>query len=249
MWVDNDVPAEQVLDIVLDSYRSELDGVIEEFLSKNPSERKFFEALMEMQEKILDLASTHIVGADAEEVWRFISHRVDEGDFESARSFPKALLLASQRASVEFLNRALAPAAEFLQRAQFLAGVAKPAAVSGRCRNLLGLVARCFLSGFDQECATMCRAAMETELKAEIPADERIRRFGGGKNVECKLDDIIKVAQEQGRITYEGRLAADRVREAGNNVLHRNPVKVKNSESLIRDALLVMHELDRSKSA
>src|SRR5438105_15287060 len=63
-------------------------------------------------------------------------------------------------------------------RVMQLARLAKPIDTQPRVVGFLTRVSRCFLYGFDAECAIMCRAAIDSALESEIsrvdPLDQRI---------------------------------------------------------------------------
>jgi len=118
-----------------------------------------------------------------------------------------------------------------------------------RVRDFLRRVSRCYIYGFDTECAVMCRSVLEAELDEQISLDDCIaalggdRRQGGPDSPIYDFTDRIAVATTLGRLDQTLADKANRVRTIANNLLHRKPRMRVDVLTVIEDALDVIEAL------
>ena len=113
-------------------------------------------------------------------------------------------------------------------------------------------VSRCYLYGFDIECAIMCRSAIEAEFLAEIPTDDCIRLLGRRPARDDEgmfnLFDRIAVAGRTGRLDDEMIDLSHRLRRQTNALLHRTPTVPGNIDDLLVESVNVIEALHRDKT-
>jgi hypothetical protein len=120
-----------------------------------------------------------------------------------------------------------------------------------RAAAFLRRVSRCYIYGFDPECAVMCRSVLEAAFEAEI-ADETCAQVLGrhkrpNRSASCGFDlaDRIAVARRTGRLSEPAAARAAGIRMAGNEVIHEHPRACADAFRLIADTLDVIGELSR----
>jgi hypothetical protein len=125
-------------------------------------------------------------------------------------------------------------------------------APSPKCLAFLRRVSRCYVWGFEPECIIMCRSALEAAFDAEVATDECIGVLGDEHRPRrdgvpvYDLYDRVNVAKEKGYIDSEAKAKADRIREAGNAMVHRRPLPPKGPQAtygIIRETLDVIQAL------
>jgi hypothetical protein len=112
------------------------------------------------------------------------------------------------------------PAAQFLQR-----------------------VSRCYIYGFDSECAILCRSVLDAEFVSLVSNDECIEVLGSRRSLQFNLTDRIATALKKGSITFEGGEAAREVTGLGNKLVHATPAHNVDALHVIKLTLNVMREL------
>jgi len=118
-----------------------------------------------------------------------------------------------------------------------------------RVRDFLRRVSRCYIYGFDTECAVMCRSVLEAELDEQISLEDCItvlgsERRGGGPDAPIyDFTDRIAVARSLGRLDQTLADKANRVRTIANNLLHHKPRMRVDVLTVIEDALDVIESL------
>jgi len=119
---------------------------------------------------------------------------------------------------------------------------------SPKAKAFMQRVARCYLFGFDAECVVMCRAVLDREFDAEIPCDDVVTwwrttdKGKKGKPAPFNLCGRIQAAFHVGRIDKVVRDAADKVRNDGNDAVHKTP-SISNSLDYIRKTVQVLDAL------
>ncbi len=120
---------------------------------------------------------------------------------------------------------------------------------SKRAAAFLRRVSRCYMYGFDAECAVMCRSVLQAAFDAEI-SDEKCQvilgRAKGAKRTNSSpfdLADRIAVARKLGRISDAAAIKAAAIRAAGNVVIHEHPRSCDDTFGLIADTMDVIAEL------
>lgn len=132
-----------------------------------------------------------------------------------------------------------------------LATLMRRTTLSVPAARFLQRVSRCFLYGFDTECAVMCRGALDAELQAEISADDcaflgRRARTRDGEPM-YDLSDRIEAARKTKRFDDETAAIAHAVRKQTNMLLHRNPQPPKDVVEILARTLRVIEALQRAR--
>jgi hypothetical protein len=123
-----------------------------------------------------------------------------------------------------------------------LAGLLQEVGPSERALRFLRRVAKCFVWAFDAECVIMCRGAIDAALEEAVPDRKCRPKPGGG----IGLKERIECARELGWLSSDAmRDDADRIREAGNRILHDNPEQELRPVEMIRKTLTVLSAIDR----
>jgi hypothetical protein len=123
---------------------------------------------------------------------------------------------------------------------------------SKRAAAFLRRVSRCYVYGFDPECAVMCRSVLQAAFDAEISDDHCQQVLGRAKGIKrtnsspFDLADRIAVARKLGRISESSALKAAAIRAAGNVVIHEHPRACDDPFMLIADTMDVIAELTGS---
>ena len=121
---------------------------------------------------------------------------------------------------------------------------------SPKAKAFLQRVTRCYLFGFDAECVVMCRAVLDREFDAEIPSDDVMTwwkttdKGKKGKPAPFNLCGRIQAGLHVRRIEEDDQKAADKVRNDGNDAVHKMP-SVSNSLDYIRKTVQVLDALGR----
>lgn len=124
--------------------------------------------------------------------------------------------------------------------------------VSPRAATFLDRATRLYLWGFDPECVIMCRAVLEAALTARLADDvdrddpapnlDNLLRIAGGRKV---LDGFERAKNRKGWRARKGSplWRAERLKWAGNEVLHQRPEVVGSRSTDIQDAREAVREL------
>ena len=178
-----------------------------------------------------------------------ISHPAPEIDVEQLLAQLPGLQWARSTIGCQMAEELIESLNERVGRVISLSQVARPECCSPSSIKLFKRVARCYVSGFSAECIVMCRALVEAEINAEISYDDCIAKLGLRRPKQpFDLADKIQVASLIGRLSYEGRRAADHVRAAGNQILHRpHQVTPPDDREVISEAMQVLADLDRTR--
>jgi Domain of unknown function (DUF4145) len=119
---------------------------------------------------------------------------------------------------------------------------------SKRARRFLERVSRCYLFGFDAECVVMCRAVLDAEFQARIPADDCIDILGNrpirNGHPMVDLTDRISVAVNCGIISSNCGQIAHAIRKIGNDVVHGAPAITSDALAIITRVIDVLREMD-----
>ena len=171
-----------------------------------------------------------------------------EGDDPAHRQDPAVVLLSE--AMQHLLGRQVVEMAERAeQRIWKLLILTQRVRPSPRAAAILRRVSRCYVYGFDPECAVMCRSALDAEFEAEITdemcaavlGESRRPRRAGVRLFD--LCDRIAVAKKLGRISPRSGELADGIRQAGNEVVHEGPRGCDDAFGTIADTMDVIGEL------
>ena len=126
--------------------------------------------------------------------------------------------------------------------------------VPGEVDDYMAEAAACFRYGFDKACLAVCRTVLEESLKRRIVRDhgqDSIRTVEHGRVVDKGLKTLITEAHKQYEyLTLNLARDADRIREWGNEAVHRTSKSIISSakvESRAKKALLqskrILHHL------
>jgi uncharacterized protein DUF4145 len=116
---------------------------------------------------------------------------------------------------------------------------------SGRTLAFLRRVSRCYLLGFDAECAIMCRGVLDAELESHIARDDVLDTADSSN---YSLDNRIVTAKRRKVISLEAAKKAHRIREVGNHSVHARPEQPKDVLRIIKDTIFVINELPERKA-
>ena len=122
---------------------------------------------------------------------------------------------------------------------------------SKRAAAFLRRVSRCYVYGFDPECAVMCRSVLQAAFDAEISDEDCQQVLGRAKGIKrtnsspFDLADRVAVARKKGRISDSSTTKAAAIRAAGNVVIHEHPRACDDPFALIADTMDVIAELTR----
>jgi hypothetical protein len=114
---------------------------------------------------------------------------------------------------------------------------------SPHAAEFLGRVSRCYIFGFDAECAIMCRAVIESELHAEVSNDDCSSWIPPKERGGFTLNDRIYVAKKMGKLREEIAYSLEEVQRRGNSVVHRNLNLTFSTIDTIKKTLAVIREL------
>lgn len=117
---------------------------------------------------------------------------------------------------------------------------------SERARRYLERVAECFVLGLEAELATMSRAVLESALASlELEAlVEEVTNVRGAPH--ASLSDWIEAATRAGLLDSDARVAADAVRQAGNDAIHAAPGVEASAEDILENLVRVLEALERA---
>lgn len=99
----------------------------------------------------------------------------------------------------------------------------------------------------------MCRAVLDAEFQAEIPADDVVAwwattaRGRDGERVEVNFASRIHAAEYTHRIPHEVHEHADWVRRKGNDMVHREP-DANDSQQAVNYTVEVLETLGGAKA-
>lgn len=119
----------------------------------------------------------------------------------------------------------------------------KPLVLSGvpPSQHLLLVEAgNCYIYGLSQAAVALARAAMEESLRSRLS-----KSVGKTTAKSFELNDLIEELHRTKCLSRDGRTRADRVREAGNNVLHGGAASAPDALAAIEDARAVIFEVSR----
>jgi hypothetical protein len=125
-----------------------------------------------------------------------------------------------------------------------LLGLMSDVSMSGRTLEFLRRVSRCYLFGFDAECAIMCRGVLDAELESHVAREDVLDT---ADTSEYSLDNRIVTALRRKIISFEAAEKAHRVRQIGNHRVHRSPEQPKDVLKVIKDTLWVISELAKNE--
>jgi hypothetical protein len=121
--------------------------------------------------------------------------------------------------------------------------------LSAPATRFLRRVSRCYLYGFDVECAIMCRSALDAEFQAEIPSDDCLangsRRTTRDGEPAFNLCERINAAGQTGRLDAESVEMAHEIRLQTNQLIHRNPRPPENLGGIVAKTIRVISALNR----
>jgi hypothetical protein len=136
------------------------------------------------------------------------------------------------------------------KRFEALLSLARRTTISKATAAFLKRVSRCYLYGFDVECAIMCRSAMDAEFQSEISADDCIAKLGRRPTRDGEplldLSDRIAVAGSTGRLDKELVDLAHKLRKETNSLVHRNPRPPADISAILEGTLRVISALQSS---
>lgn len=120
----------------------------------------------------------------------------------------------------------------------------EPMEPSEPAAQFLRRVSRCYVFGFDVECAVMCRAVLDAEFADQV-SDHACRLFYrvSDERVDFNLMRKINVAFGQRRISGEAKDFAHEVRLLGNALVHERPDKEFSALETVKKTLRVIQEL------
>jgi len=122
-----------------------------------------------------------------------------------------------------------------------LAILAIPAELSQRTRRFLQRVSRCYVWGFDAECAVFCRSVVEASFQDVVPDEACRSALGDGARVN--LSNRIEAAHRKMLVSDTVRDAAHRVRDAGNSAVHDTPDTSFDAFHIISDTMCILESL------
>jgi hypothetical protein len=100
--------------------------------------------------------------------------------------------------------------------------------------------AKCYILGLPEAAVALARAALEDCVR------KKVAKFSGKKAVaEQDLKDLIDDLARTKSLSREGRTRADKVRIAGNEVLHDQAARSPDALAVIEDARAAILELSR----
>jgi hypothetical protein len=114
---------------------------------------------------------------------------------------------------------------------------------SGRARQYLTRVARCFILDLQPELVIMCRAVLDAALEdADLDSTvvARIREVQGGSN--SMLTVRIEAAKQTHVLDVSAYRAAIQVRDAGNDAVHNVPGQVPEAFSILSSLRTVLEQ-------
>jgi hypothetical protein len=143
----------------------------------------------------------------------------------------------------ETAGEGLRSAANRLLRLTALVIQSKP---SERTLGFLRRVSRCFVWGFDTECAVLCRGVMDTIFKDAV--DDELCQRQGEVSSRCGyvLTSRIHAAFKSGMIDGELKRAALRINSDANNLLHQDSNYICDVLENIQDTLSLVTRLSQS---
>lgn len=124
--------------------------------------------------------------------------------------------------------------------------------VSTRAASFLDRATRLYLWGFDPECVIMCRAVLEAALASRLADDldaddaapnlDNLLRIAGGRKI---LQGFERAKNRKGWRARKGSplWRAERLKWAGNEVLHQRPEVAASRSTDIKDAREAVSEL------
>ena len=152
-----------------------------------------------------------------------------------------AIYVQNEEIEVQIVRVALAMAREAQNRFWSLFAVMENAAPGKKTAHFLRRISRSYLFGFDAECTTICRGALDAEFESRVSRDD-CRGAQRTNSVFYSLEDRILTAHRLGLISSNAMEAAHRVRRAGNSAVHSKPPS-GDALPLIKDVVLVLSEL------
>jgi hypothetical protein len=111
-------------------------------------------------------------------------------------------------------------------------------------------VGKCYLFGFDAECVVMCRSVLDRKFDSHVSADDCVSAIGPNHRRNRKgepmfdLYDRIQTSRTLRKLGDEVVVAAEAVREAGNEAVHRFPKYRGDVITIIEKTMLVVRALD-----
>jgi hypothetical protein len=120
-----------------------------------------------------------------------------------------------------------------------------------RAAAFLRRVSRCYVYGFDPECAVMCRSVLQAAFDSEISDDQCCQVLGRARGIKrttsspFDLADRVAVAKKLGSISEASLAKAAAIRAAGNIVIHEHPRACDDTFGLIAQTMDVIAELLR----
>jgi hypothetical protein len=125
------------------------------------------------------------------------------------------------------------------RRIEELVSLAHEAAPSKRAAAALSNIVRCYLLGLDAETIAMCRTALDVAVSQVVDSLESKSVGGKPASMRRKLD-LLEASE---RLSALDKTDALEVWNQGNEVLHNNPIDVKNAPEVVAKALRVIGTL------
>ncbi len=200
----------------------------------------------------------HTLSPDAEAV-ATIRAFVDVAEDEHPREAAAEVIQALRRTPIVRDNVRIGlgfeATGELLPRAEAriadLMGLIAARAVTPRAASFLDRATRLYLWGFDPECVILCRSVLESALTSRVsdeieldgePTLDNLLRIAGELEI---LDGLERTSSRRGWRAKKGTplWRAERLKWAGNHVLHDQPEIEPERETDIGDALTAVSEL------
>ena len=116
-------------------------------------------------------------------------------------------------------------------------------------QQFLGRLSRCYVWGFDPECVILCRAVIDTGFYHFVSDDicEKHREFQKDTKGQhyYTLANRIKASFQEGIIDREIREKAFRIKDRGDEAVHRQPRITKDIWGTICDTVAVLENIAR----
>lgn len=181
--------------------------------------------LQRIADQLVSMASS--MGSDdssvSESIKSFCQHMGDEDIAED---------LLDDAIQAELLKRMVGQITnQYPHRVHELIEIASKSNPNRYAQVFLKRVGRCYLSGYFEECVVMCRSALESCLKAEIPNDDCFQ-YQVTKGIFIQLADRIHAAWKTGRIDSSLHDQANKIRQLGNELVHDSRARTSQNEAL-----------------
>jgi hypothetical protein len=157
------------------------------------------------------------------------------------------LRLVYEKLFIKFSWDAVSVIEKRVERVLGLFGLVLPIKPSPETQAFLSRVARCYISGFDPECVILCRAVLDTAFRDAVPTEVCERHCQKDSQHDFTLGNRIHAAVKERYIDGHTRRLAIEVKERGDKAVHYQPDITQDILGTIRDTLIVLEELHKSR--